>query len=201
MAKESIVTYDALYEILRLEKYKKELQPLNEDFLEKLVSYLEEKQDILKAQESKDSIFASQEVQKTRKQLENIKKILKEIYERRESKIIQLALFCSRTESKLQDDSMLLKEEKQFLREIVDHLARYKSGILHNILNVKMPSVVKINTTKDSNENKLVKFVNPVPKFVGDDMNIYGPYESEEVAYLPLNVSDVLIKSKRVEEL
>src|SRR3989344_995581 len=193
MAKESIVTYDALYEILRLEKYKKELQPLNEDFLEKLVSYLEEKQDILKAQESKDSIFASQEVQKTRKQLENIKKILKEIYERRESKIIQLALFCSRTESKLQDDSMLLKEEKQFLREIVDHLARYKSGILHNILNVKMPSVVKINTTKDSNENKLVKFVNPVPKFVGDDMNIYGPYESEEVAYLPLNVSDVLI--------
>ena len=114
MSDDAIITYEKLYEVLRLEKYKKELQKIDSDFFPKVIKYLEEKKAILQAQESKDSVFASQSVAKTKRQLENTKMILKELYERREGKIIQMALFNSRTNVDLQETDSLLGEEVNF---------------------------------------------------------------------------------------
>ena len=51
------------------------------------------------------------------------------------------------------------------------------------------------------NSTKLVRFIYTVPKFVGNDLNTYGPFESENLASLPLKVADVLIKRKRAQEI
>ena len=91
-----VITYDTLYEILRREKFKKELQKLDDNFFDNTLNYLNDKSKIYESQKEKDSIFSS-EFKKTEKTLENTKKILKELYEKRESKIIMLALFSSRT--------------------------------------------------------------------------------------------------------
>ena len=120
MSDDAIITYEKLYEVLRLEKYKKELQKIDSDFFPKVIKYLEEKKAILQAQESKDSVFASQSVAKTKRQLENTKMILKELYERREGKIIQMALFNSRTNVDLQETDSLLGEEVNFYNSLVD---------------------------------------------------------------------------------
>ena len=48
MAEDGLITYDNLYEILRLEKYKKELQRIDQDFYEKTARYLNEKKTIRK---------------------------------------------------------------------------------------------------------------------------------------------------------
>ncbi|MDD5650342.1 MAG: hypothetical protein PHF86_08000 [Candidatus Nanoarchaeia archaeon] len=196
------VTYESLYDILRKEKSQEELQELDKNFFMYVAEYLTTKKQILASQENKDSIFASAEIQKTRKQLENSQKILKELYERRENKIIQIALFSSRTESKSEHKAML-KEELEFYNSIITNLVNFRTNVLGNIIVGKLPQIEKPKVIKTENqpENtaKLVRFISAVPKFVGEDMNIYGPYEEQDVANLPIKVANVLIDKSRVE--
>lgn len=203
MVDEGIITYEKLYDVLRLEKYKKELQKLESDFFSKIVRYLDEKNSILKSQESKDSVFASQSVTKTKRQLENIKMILKELYEKREAKIIQIALFNSRTGEKLQEADALLDEELKMYNSMVSLFNSYREGILVNILQGKLPEIKQeiLEKTTIENKNKLVRFLHSVPKFFGEDMKIYGPFETDDTAILPAKVCNILMKNNKVIEV
>ena len=203
MSDDAIITYEKLYEVLRLEKYKKELQKIDSDFFPKVIKYLEEKKAILQAQESKDSVFASQSVAKTKRQLENTKMILKELYERREGKIIQMALFNSRTNVDLQETDSLLGEEVNFYNSLVDLFNIYREGILNSLLSAKIPQLKEFKSQINNQEKigKVLKFLHPVPQFIGDDMQIYGPFEPEDIANLPVKVSEILIKNNRAEEI
>ena len=40
-----------------------------------------------------------------------------------------------------------------------------------------------------------------VPKFVGTNNFIYGPFEKEDISLLPINISKILIDKKRAREL
>lgn len=191
MTDDGIITYEKLYDVLRLEKYKKELQKLDQDFHEKVTKYLSEKNSILQSQENKDSIFASQSIVKTKRQLENVKLILKEIYEKREGKILQMALFNSRTGDKLQDIDALLDYEIKFYNEMVSLFDSYRGVVLNNLL-------LGFDTKKELVVKK-VKFLQPTSKFIGDDMQVYGPFQEKDIAVLPLKVSEILIKNNRAE--
>src|SRR3990167_7171650 len=110
---EVVITYETLFELLKREKERTDLQKLEPTFLSDTINYIKDKKKILEAKS--DSVFAADEGRKTERQLENIYKILKELYERREKKIISMALDRSRTKSSLIDTSALLKEEKVML--------------------------------------------------------------------------------------
>ncbi|MBS3163319.1 hypothetical protein J4427_01380 [Candidatus Woesearchaeota archaeon] len=197
------ITYESLYDMLRKEKSQEELQKLDPNFFSFVAEYLNTKKQILESQESKDSIFASAEIQKTRKQLENSQKILKELYERRENKIIQMALFSSRSESRF-DSELMLKEEQELFGSVISTLTSFKTSILDNLIRGKLPVIEQSKSIKSQDIDKnsrLVRFINAVPKFVGDDLNIYGPYEEHDVANLPEKVVKVLIDRNRAEEI
>ncbi len=197
----TIITYESIYETLRKEKYEQEIQKLSETFYSDVIEYLKEKQSIAETQKSKKSIF-SDEIAKTEKQIQNTKKLLKELYERRENKILQLALFSSRTQIKI-DLSNLLPEEIELFESIVSSITLYKDGILHNILSLKLPKITnpKDIKTEDQEKNKLVRFLTAVPKFMGEDLNIYGPFDSDDIASLPTKSASLLIKNKRAQEI
>ena len=200
-----IITYEALYEILRKEKFEKELQKLDPSFFQSVIKYLDEKEAILNSQRSKDSVFAK-ESEKTQKQLENIRKILKEIYEKRESKIVQHALISSRfNDSNLPN---MLSEESQFYNQLKVILNKYRTDILENLLLKKLPNIIqeevkttinKIETKGEQNEIKLLRILEPVPQFIGDDLIIYGPFEAEDMASLPENIAKILIMKNKAE--
>ncbi|MBU0981006.1 MAG: hypothetical protein KJ709_09510 [Nanoarchaeota archaeon] len=116
MAEEIAITYETLFELLRREKNREELQKLSDTFVEDVKRYLQEK-----SQASK-KLGMFQEQENAHKQLGNIKKILKELYERREKKIILLALNKSRTRSNIIDTSSLLPWEEQFYNDLVSVL-------------------------------------------------------------------------------
>ncbi|MEM4245521.1 MAG: hypothetical protein QW404_00685 [Candidatus Nanoarchaeia archaeon] len=199
------IVFETLYEILRREKYKNELQQLEPTFYADVVKYLAEKTKTLELQQSKTNIFASAELQKTQKTLENVKKILKELYEKRESKIIQLARVAAMM-GETSELPEILPEEKQLFREIRDTLVKYKKGIIDNVIELKHPHVEELEKPKELKtdkklETKLVRFLNPTPKFIGDDLNVYGPYDEEDIAALPTKVANVLIKKNRVEPI
>ena len=194
---DKIITYETVYETLRKEKFKNDLQQLEENFFNDVVKYMEERKKTLLSSESKDSIFASENIIKTKKQIENIQKIISELYERRETKLIQLALTASRTNYP-QDSSSMTFEEKKLYFDLVNKLNTYRENILNNILSGKIPEL-KEESNKD--ELKLIKFLESVPQFIGDDLKTYGPFETEEVANLPKRVSEILLKNKRAEEI
>lgn len=202
------MTYEKLYDLLRKEKYSQELQKVDENFFRSIIKYLEEKSAIIDAQKSKDSIFAG-EIEKTEKQLVNVKKIVKELYEKRENKIMQLALFSSRIKER-DIPPVLLPEERKLFLEILEVLNRFRGSVLESVIEKKVPSVPEskpkdIKRTEEDSEKaselKVVRLLHPVPQFVANDLNIYGPFEEEDTSVLPKKTANVLIKKKRAEEI
>ena len=65
----------------------------------------------------------------------------------------------------------------------------------------------QINTSdfKSANELKkpvkLLRFLSHVSKFVGTELEEYGPFEEEDIANLPTEIADVLIAKGKAEEI
>jgi len=196
-----IITYETLYEFLRREKYRTEIQKLDKDFFNDIIGYIKDKKDILESQKSKENVFANKEVERTTKQLDSICRILKELYERRETKIINLALINSRSNSNV-DLSVLLPDEVKFYESLKNNLDLYRDGILTNVLEGKLPILEEPKVIKSNFQNKiLIRFINPVPKFVGSNGFTYGPFEDEDIANLPEDIAKLLIEKDRAEEI
>ena len=106
--KEIVITHETLFEILKREKDRTELQKLDASFFEDVVNYIREKRSIL----GNESPFSADEKRNTERQIENIRRILKDLYDKREKKVIGMALDKSRTKSNVMDTSALLNEEK-----------------------------------------------------------------------------------------
>ncbi len=201
------ITYETLFDILRHEKNTGELQNLNKFFYDDVVSYLKAKQDILNNTEGG---FSETEKEKTLAQLQNIKKILKEIYEKREKKIIDIALNKAKTGSDIVDLSSLLPQERKFFDIMVKLFSNNRNEVLNKIINGQQPTLNEVikpkkeekdNTEEEQITKKKIKFIHPVPKFLGKDLETYGPYNSDEIAELPKELADILIRKGRAEEI
>lgn len=199
---EVIITYENLYEILRREKFRTEIQKLDKTFYSDVLKYLNEKEAILESQSKKDSVFASAEVEKTRTQLKNIRKILKELYEKRESKIIQASLFASRS-NMAQDTSMLLPEEQAFFNELLDIFSNFKNNILMKLLQNQLPTIKKPEQkdlkTPDKTDTLAITILENIPEFVGPDMENYGPFEKGETIHIKPKIAKMLVNTKQAE--
>ncbi len=198
-----IITYESLYEILRKEKYSQELQKLDKDFFKKVVKHIEEKTKFLESQRTKDSIFSA-EIEKTQKQLDNVKKIIREIYEKREAKIMQIALLSSRANTK-EDLTAFLPEEKKMYKQLADTLLQFREEILVNVLASKLPTAKekpKLPKSEDlKEETKLLRILHPIPKFIASDLKVYGPFDEEDIINIQKRSADVLLRKGRAEEI
>ena len=83
---EVIISYETLFEILRREKSREELQSLDKNFYNLSISHISRIKQDLSTATQKGSTF--DEAERLRLELVNVKKILKELYNRREKKII-----------------------------------------------------------------------------------------------------------------
>ena len=213
------ITYETLFDLLRREKARDELQELDKNFFEDLSKYIDEKKKIFIEQKSKLDLFSSTEKEKTEKQLENIRKILKDIYEKREIKIINLAISKSRVPGIIVDTAVFLEEEKKFFDQLIEILDNYRIGILFRILEGEPPllkeekagaasdhkddykeqNIGEKEETKSESSNKVVRFKNAVPRFVGAELEEYGPFEQDEIANLPPEIASVLVEKDRAE--
>lgn len=200
---EVIITYETLYEILRREKYRIELQKLDESFYKDVVKYLEEKRAILDSQTKKESIFASTEVEKTQTQIKNVIKIIKELYEKRENKLVQFALFSSRSQN-MQDTSTMLPEEYELYKKMKGALDEFREGVLIQLLQNKLPSLAfdeqKGLKIEEKTNSSTVEVLRDIPEFVGPDLGIYGPLKQGEHYALPDVVADMLIKTEQARK-
>jgi len=225
-SKDIVITYDTLYELLRNEKNKEELQQLNHSFFKDVVHYINDKQNNFNKPTEQQGLFEADEREKKIIQINNIKRLLKELYERREKKIISMALNKSRFSSSLINNSLLLEEERLFYEMLVGLLNSQRERILNKLLQGEIPNEINLdnikkqgmfesaeNLIKEKAENilniqkekdrpsRLIRFLEPVPQFIGEDLLDYGPYDEEDVAKLPREIADVLIQKERAEEI
>lgn len=200
------INFERLFDILREEKANEELQSLEKDFFEKVGSYVKE------YEEYASKIESSLEKEKAKKQEENIKKMIKELYNWREKKIVALALDAAKTSLALIDTTPLLKEEKLLFDKLYEILAKGREGILARLLSGGIPKIEfeekrkeeepknEMKTEKNSG-TKLIRFICAVPKFVAEDLQCYGPFEKDDIARIPAKAADVLIQKERAEEI
>lgn len=230
------LTYEQLFDTLRREKSRDDLQKLEKEFYEKVRIFLSIKQDTITAERSSQGM-ESLAAQRAQIEYQNVKKILKEIYERRERKIVTLAMHRTRTEAAVIDNDLLLPEEKLFFESLVHLMVQNREQILSSIesrepivvtprmtqtfaqpttydqdlppqgtvIPVRQAADVEVatgDTYSEMPEGQLeVRFIAPVPKFVGKDLRVFGPYEEGQSARLPDDIAQILIKKGRAQEM
>lgn len=188
-----VLTYETLFDFLRREKGHEDLQKTEQTFYGDIEKYLYEKTNALTSAEKTAHIFAGDEQVKLQKQVENIKSLLKELYDRREKKIVALALLKSRTQSTTVDTSALLEEEKPLFMELSTTLSSQRDALLHRVLAQQHRS--------QQDQKMTISFLHYVPKFVGRDLEVYGPFEPENTITIPKELALVLIAKGRAKEI
>ncbi|HLC65877.1 MAG TPA: hypothetical protein VJI46_07185 [Candidatus Nanoarchaeia archaeon] len=191
--KNVIITYETLYELLRLEKIRPELQKLDRNFLEDCAGYVSEKKEFVERSAKSPSLFSAAEEKSTELQLVNVKKIMRELYERREKKIIQMAVDKSRSPSAVIDTSAMLQEELEFFESLSKMLSAFRESLMDASFNPQ--------EKKAPSETTMVRFVHPVPKFVGKELEVYGPFQEDDMANLPTEIAILLLNKGHAEEI
>ena len=213
-AKEVVLTYETLYELLRREKSREELQKLDERFAKDVLTYSREKQQSYDDNLVKNDIFSQSERDKLHIQIANIRRILKDLYDIRERKIINMAINYSRTNMHIVDTANLLQQEQAMFQSLTAVLSQYRTGILHRMLEMREPDVMPIVLPLPNEEpqeeitaplshetTKKVKFVDAIEQFFGEELEPYGPFAADEEATLPIQLADVLIaQGKAVQQ-
>ncbi|MBW2989606.1 hypothetical protein KY358_04795 [Candidatus Woesearchaeota archaeon] len=209
---EVTITYETLFALLRTEKERSELQKLDSSFFANILVYLKDKKALITRQT--EGAMQPEEKRKIEEQLENVKKIIKEIYDKREKKIVALAIEKSKNTSAIIDNSAFLREEGCLFRNIMDVLMQSRKDILMNLISLKEPASpsrraegqkdeekAEKSRPAEKKDTKLVRFLSSVPRFVGRQLEEYGPFDEEDIASLPMEIANVLIKKGRVEEI
>ncbi|MDP7140903.1 MAG: hypothetical protein QF506_00935 [Candidatus Woesearchaeota archaeon] len=210
--KEIKVTFETLFDLLRNEKSRESLQKLESSFYTDVKNYILEKSFLMESQSKTSDLFSATERSKTEKQLTNARKIIKEIYERREKKVISMAINKSRISSNLIDTTTLLKDEKEFFEQVVSLLSGWRTGVLLSILEGKTPlssisleqkEKLKEEKNKETSNlsKKSVSFSKAVPAFIGQDLKEYGPFEEDDTTELPIEIANLLIDKGNAEEV
>jgi len=225
------ITLETLYDILRNEKKREDLQKLEPTFYQDVIDYMKEKIAFLEKRGKDNDLFASGERDKLEYELRSIRRILKEIYEKREKKIIDIALNKSRTGSDIIDTGAMLNEEKEFYLRNLKNLDEFRRGIMLNLFKGELPDIGTIHVSskissyleesapalvKEVAEIKepevlpeplpeikktKIKFIHPLPSFVWKDMKVYGPFEPGDEVEIFPEVADLIVRKGRAEKI
>lgn len=207
------ITYETLFDLLRKERSLEELQKLDIRFWQHVINFISERE----AFYEKTSTI---EQEKTRIQLNNIKRIIKEIYEHRERKIVNIAVNVVRSDNtQFVDTKNMLGEEKFLFDETIAMLKRYKREVLLQVFNKTLPVISPQSYVVEEQEPEeeaeqieevenevpqdqmAIKFTSSIPKFLGKKGEVYGPYEVGENATLPLIIAQILLKKGKAQKV
>ncbi len=217
------ITYDKLFELLRVERNDPNLQRLSSTFFADVRVYLQVKLDSIAKSKNSSDIFAAEHVETAQQQVRNAMRILADITDRRERKILNLALNKARAASSAVDTGNLLAEEKAMFAQIVALLAAQRST-LQQLLTTPSPSSASLATGAASavasiaSASAITETAVPTPvgepaaekpylvieeitEFFGPDMRHYGPFSKGDNASFSDQIARILLKKNLVKQL
>jgi DNA replication factor GINS len=173
---EETITFDLIRKIQREEQRIPKLTKLPDSFYQNVQSYFEQKRKI--SSEKKGVL-----------EVKNIERLVEDVFNRRERKILNQAVISTRTGIMPEN---LTDEEKEFFNQI--------SETLKNRRNKHLNKLFSKETVTEEEMEKLLIFKEDVPEFIGSDMKTYGPFKKGDIAKLPDANMNVLIERGIVEE-
>lgn len=204
-SKEVVFTYEALYELLRREKSREELQKIELTFFNDVLNYLKDKQTAFDESLAKNDVFSQGEREKIGVQLGNAKRLLRDLYDIRERKILTMAINHCRTKTHFVDSTNLLPEESLMFQSTCTILSQHRSGVLQKLCDLRkpelLPCILPVPEIEKNESKKQIKFLESVESFAGEELEMYGPYEKNSEATLPRELADILIAQGKAVEL
>jgi len=194
------IGFDEIFDAVRIEKSREALQELPKDFYQRVARYIEDKQRFLDIKMRQVTSFSEEEIQKEKRQLENVKRLVRDLYSLRERKILALAVYYARTGSELIDKSAMLPEEIEIFNEASNILKKYRTQLLEPILKGK---IEEKKEEKEEEKEWTVKILEEIPKFIGPEQVVYGPFSPGDILDLPIDIAKILVnkgKAIRIEQ-
>jgi hypothetical protein len=184
-----IITY------LQKEKEKKTLQNLQKDFYVKVSELLKKYKKQLEAYKSD-----SKEYREVIATIDRLKESLSELINIRISKIINNTVLEVKEDLNIISEDFLEEEEKLLYTLIKKILKSYKENIQNKIINGeeidinKFFSDINMNISLYQNkiDKKIVIIKNQLPKIVGPNGKIYGPFKVGDIIILNNNFAEKL---------
>ncbi|MFZ8800680.1 MAG: hypothetical protein ACO2ON_00665 [Candidatus Nanopusillus sp.] len=182
-----IITY------LQKEKEKKTLQNLQKDFYVKVSELLKKYKKQLEAYKSD-----SKEYREVIATLDRLKESLSELINIRISKIISNTVLEVKEDLNIISEDSLEEEERLLYSIIKKILKSYKENIQNKIVNGEEIDINKffldINSNVVLHQNKIDKKIviikNQLPKIVGPNGKIYGPFKVGDIMILNTNFAE-----------
>ncbi len=210
----NILTFKFLRELQKRERASRELEKLDNDFYSQVSGYMEKKTG-LDLKNNQD--FAA------RRDLEHTKIIIGDILNRRERKVINLAVLNVRGTIMPKN---ILPEEKELFEKIKSAVTKYRSNLEFVFYekedkketageNIKEEEAEKekergekdkktekaeAEETDSKTDTTKIKILGTVPEFVADDGESYGPFEEGEIVKIPQSAAAILINIKKAEK-
>jgi len=196
-----LITYETIRSAHRAEK-DEELQKLPEGFFDSVRNWFKHKENM------KDTTSLLE--------VENAKKLLDDIVNRREKKIVLSALRTVRGDL---PPANLDSEERKFFDQLVDTLKSFKNDMNEKFRSYADIVEEKVEDAKKSleimrpkeivepqklikpNGKLMVKILADLPRFVGSNLQSYGPLKTGDVISLPEDIGNLLITRKVAENI
>ena len=180
------MNYEDLRRIQRLEKASSKLLEIHEDFYNDLKDY-------------KQTLDTTKDDLESLKFVGNFEKIAKDVYERREQKIVRRALGSVRSDSS--DEENLVGFENQMYNELVETLRKYRdkffdsTGIVEEkVFEEKEEEKLEEKKKDEKTEELLMIHVSKdIPQFITSEGK-FGPFKKEEEVSLPKKICNILEK-------
>lgn len=197
---EEEISYKSLRKIQQLEKNSAILSELYTGFYDDLFNHIQILDERLgKESSSQKEILLSDEVK-------NIKKIVLNVYEQREKKILLAAV--SKARGGKTDLKNMLNIEKKLYTSVLENLEKSRKNILEK-KNDKNEKNEENNDREleeepidenNDNSNPVLLIKQNIPEFIGTDTKSYN-LSKNDVVSMPENMCEVLVKRGKAERI
>ncbi len=178
--------YNLVYECWLKENENTELTRLPDDFYPQIAEYLRrirEEMRMIDKRTLKGFLLM--------KELEGVKHMIWELAKLRHKKLVKKLIIGV----KIPID-YLTSEEREILKDISGLAHSYKNFVAELIQRQKI-SLERTQTRK----NVVVRFLKDTPSIVGLDLKVYGPFKVEDVASLPFENAEALMKRELARKI
>jgi DNA replication factor GINS len=176
------LNYITLYEAWKKEKEDSNLQVLNKGFYSEASALIRSQRDEMQILDER-----SLAAQLLAKQQLRAQKLLAELIDTRFKKILHLVLG-----DKPPNTELVTLEEASILNDIFSIAEEFKN-LSKSLLNGRPYHSNEEHTTGPS-KKMIVRFLQNIPSIVGSNTRIYGPFKAEDIATLPIDNAESLIK-------
>jgi DNA replication factor GINS len=178
--------YNELHENWKRELESVELETLPPDFYPKIADYLKHLRE-----EGRMIDRRTVKAHLLRFEMRNAKRMLREIVQARYKKLVKKIVSGEKVPSEF-----LTVEEEKLCVGCLPIFEAYQN-FAKSLLRGQISNIDVVSQHKSS----ALRFLKDVPEIIGADMQTYGPYRAEDIASLPVENAQILVKQGLAEKI